>query len=68
MMAIETIIGDIGRHLKIDPLDVRKRNLYGGSGRDETHYGMRVEDAPLDEIPGGPRDTDTLSQSAGKNH
>ncbi|MFM7966423.1 MAG: molybdopterin cofactor-binding domain-containing protein, partial [Betaproteobacteria bacterium] len=50
MMAIETIIGDIGRHLKIDPLDVRKRNLYGGPGRDETHYGMRVEDAPLDEI------------------
>jgi xanthine dehydrogenase large subunit len=50
MMAIETIIGDIGRHLKIDPLDVRKRNLYGGPGRDETHYGMRVEDAPLDAL------------------
>jgi len=50
MMAIETIIGDIGRHLKIDPLDARKRNLYGGPGRNETHYGMRVEDAPLDEI------------------
>jgi xanthine dehydrogenase large subunit len=50
MMAIETIIGDISRHLKIDALDIRRRNLYGGPGRDETHYGMRIEDAPLDAI------------------
>ena len=50
MMAIETIIGDIARHLRRDALDIRKRNLYGGPGRYETHYGMRVEDAPLDEI------------------
>ncbi|MFM8676425.1 MAG: xanthine dehydrogenase molybdopterin binding subunit, partial [Burkholderiaceae bacterium] len=50
MMAIETIIGEIARHLHQDALDVRIRNLYGGPGRDETHYGMRVEDAPIDEI------------------
>lgn len=50
MMAIETIIGDIARHLHQDALDVRIRNLYGGPGRNETHYGMRVEDAPIDEI------------------
>ena len=33
MMAIETIIGDIGRHLKVDALDIRRRNLYGGRYR-----------------------------------
>jgi len=44
MLAIETILGDIARKLGRDPLDVRRRNLYGGPGRDTTHYGMRVED------------------------
>lgn len=44
MLAIETILGDIARQLGHDPLDVRRRNLYGGPGRDTTHYGMRVED------------------------
>ncbi|MEP6587802.1 MAG: molybdopterin cofactor-binding domain-containing protein, partial [Polaromonas sp.] len=28
----------------LDPLDVRKRNLYGIGERDVTHYGMTVED------------------------
>jgi xanthine dehydrogenase large subunit len=28
MMVIETIMGDIARHLKLDPLEVRRRNLY----------------------------------------
>jgi xanthine dehydrogenase large subunit len=31
MMVIETIMGDIARHLKIDPLAVRIRNLYDGA-------------------------------------
>ena len=44
MIVIETIIGEIGRHLGQDPLDIRRRNLYGGPGRDLTHYGMTVED------------------------
>jgi xanthine dehydrogenase large subunit len=30
MMVIETIMGDIARSLKIDPLQVRRRNLYDG--------------------------------------
>jgi xanthine dehydrogenase large subunit len=44
MFAIETILGDIARHLGLDALDVRERNLYGPAPRDTTHYGMRVED------------------------
>ncbi len=60
MIVIEAIMGDIARRLKMDPLDVRLRNLYsdetvsplaatshtGGreSRRDTTHYQMQVED------------------------
>jgi xanthine dehydrogenase large subunit len=44
MFAIETILGDIARHLGLDALDVRERNLYGPAPRDVTHYGMRLED------------------------
>ena len=57
VIVIEAIMGDIARHLKLDPLDVRMRNLYSDEAiagtqlkRDTTHYGMRVEDnilAPL---------------------
>ena len=57
VILIETVMGDIARHLGLDPLDVRMRNLYSdeaiaGTGlrRDTTHYGMCVEDnilAPL---------------------
>jgi xanthine dehydrogenase large subunit len=60
VIAIETILGEIARHLGLDPLAVRLRNLYAdapatpgltASGRrDTTHYHMRVEDnilAPL---------------------
>jgi xanthine dehydrogenase large subunit len=44
MFAIETIIDDIARSLGCDPLDVRKRNLYGTDGCNVTPYGMTVED------------------------
>jgi xanthine dehydrogenase large subunit len=56
MIVTESILGDIARHLKLDPLAVRLANLYSdeaaaaGGLRDTTHYGMRVEDnilAPL---------------------
>ncbi|AMO22354.1 xanthine dehydrogenase molybdopterin binding subunit [Ramlibacter solisilvae] len=50
MILIEAILGDIARTLGLDPLDVRKRNLYGIADRNVTHYGMKVEDnilAPL---------------------
>ncbi|NIC40069.1 xanthine dehydrogenase molybdopterin binding subunit, partial [Aquabacterium sp. A08] len=60
VIAIETILGDIARHLGLDPLAVRLRNLYSdapaapgltASGRrDTTHYQMRVEDNILEPL------------------
>jgi xanthine dehydrogenase large subunit len=63
VIVIETIMGDIARHLQMDALDVRMRNLYcdevlegekasdpKAPRRDTTHYQMKVEDnilAPL---------------------
>jgi xanthine dehydrogenase large subunit len=49
MMAIERVIDTIAWTLGLDPLDVRKTNLYA-PGRDLTPYGQTVEDhdvAPL---------------------
>lgn len=50
MIVIEAIMGDIARTLDLDPLDVRKRNLYGIGERDVTHYQMKVEDNILDPL------------------
>jgi len=50
MVVIEHILGEIARSLGLDPLDVRRRNLYGTTERNTTHYQMPVEDnilAPL---------------------
>ncbi|MFZ0124890.1 MAG: molybdopterin cofactor-binding domain-containing protein, partial [Xanthobacteraceae bacterium] len=49
MMAGERMIDDIAWTLGLDPLDVRKRNLYG-EGRDVTPYGMQVTDNILPEL------------------
>jgi xanthine dehydrogenase large subunit len=43
MMVIEAVIDHIARTLRLDPLDVRRANLYGIGERDQTHYGQRVE-------------------------
>ncbi len=50
MMGIEHVMDEIARYLKIDPLDVRKKNFYGIGERDVTPYGMKVEDNLLMEI------------------
>jgi xanthine dehydrogenase large subunit len=57
VILIEAIMGDIARQLKMDPLDVRLRNLYSdealadGSGkRDTTHYQMQLEDNILQPL------------------
>lgn len=42
MMVIEQAMDDIARYLRLDPLEVRKRNLYR-PGRDTTHYGQTIE-------------------------
>ncbi len=49
MMVIETIMGDIARHLGLDALQVRLRNLYAPSGQ-TTHYHMPVEDSILHDL------------------
>jgi xanthine dehydrogenase large subunit len=43
MLAIERVIDAIAWNLGLDPLDVRKANLYS-AGRDLTPYGQTVED------------------------
>lgn len=49
MIVTEAILSDIARHLHLDPLAVRLRNLYSeepstkGVARNTTHYGMQVE-------------------------
>jgi xanthine dehydrogenase large subunit len=51
MIVTEAILGDIARHLELDALAVRQRNLYSAEPvaagsptlRNTTHYGMEVE-------------------------
>ena len=51
MIVIEAIMGDIARHLRLDPLDVRLRNLYSDEmSRNTTHYQMKVEDNILQPL------------------
>lgn len=50
MMIIERAMDDIARVVGCDPLDVRKRNLYGGVGRDTTPYHQQVEHNLLPEL------------------
>ncbi|ANJ66113.1 xanthine dehydrogenase molybdopterin binding subunit [Halothiobacillus diazotrophicus] len=49
MMIIERAMDDIARHLGLDPLDVRKRNLYR-PGRDITHYGQHIDQHVLPDL------------------
>jgi len=50
VILIETILGDVARSLGLDPLDVRRRNLYGVDERNLTHYQMKVEDNILEPL------------------
>ncbi|EAQ99149.1 xanthine dehydrogenase molybdopterin binding subunit [Congregibacter litoralis] len=51
MVAIEDIIDAIARKTGMDPLDVRKKNLYtSAGGRDVTHYGQTIEQHVLPQI------------------
>jgi xanthine dehydrogenase large subunit len=50
MMGIEHVIDAIARNLGKDPLEIRKRNLYGTGERDVTPYHMIVEDNILPEL------------------
>ncbi len=59
MIVIEAILSDVARHLGLDPLDVRLRNLYGTTDRNVTHYQMTVEDNILQPL------ISTLAESSG---
>ncbi len=50
MFAIEYILDEIARHLRLDPFDVRRANFYGDAPRDETPYRMKVEDNVMPEL------------------
>lgn len=50
MMGIERVVDRIAWALGLDPLDVRKRNLYGDGERDLTPYGMHVTDNVLPQL------------------
>jgi xanthine dehydrogenase large subunit len=50
MYAVEGVIAAIARRLGLDPLEVRKRNLYGKDERNTTHYGMTIRDNVLPEL------------------
>jgi xanthine dehydrogenase large subunit len=50
MVGIEHVVDEIARHLRIDPLTVRKRNFYGKRDRNVTPYHMTVEDNVIAEL------------------
>ena len=50
MMGIEEVLDLIARHRGLDPLDVRKANLYGEAPRNVTPYYMNVEDNILPDL------------------
>ena len=52
MIGIERVMDEIALSLGKDPLDVRKANFYGETGRDVTPYHMTVEDNVIGEIVG----------------
>ena len=62
MLGIERIIHHIAHHLRLDPLAVRRVNLYeppdGPGQRNRTPYGMDVEDCVIEQI------TEELAQTS----
>ena len=50
VMGAERAIEEIAYALGLDTLEVRRRNFYGGEGRDVTPYHQRVEDNILERI------------------
>jgi len=50
MAAIENIVDRVARHLKKDPLEVRRLNFYRDPDANVTHYGQTVELNFLDPI------------------
>lgn len=47
MAVMETVIDRVARHLKKDPIEIRRKNFYGLNNRNITHYGQTVENNRL---------------------
>ncbi len=50
MLAIETLIDTIARHLGSDALDIRKLNFYGRTERNITPYHQTIDDNIIEDI------------------
>ncbi|MBR3191404.1 xanthine dehydrogenase molybdopterin binding subunit [Bosea sp. (in: a-proteobacteria)] len=50
MVGVERFIEEVAYATGLDPLEVRKRNLYGGEGREITPYHQPVEDMIAAEV------------------
>jgi len=50
MYAIEYVIDDIARSLGLDPLEVRRRNIYGVDERNVTPYQQTIEDNIINSL------------------
>ncbi len=50
MMGIEHVVDEIARHLRLDPLSVRKHNFYGQVERNITPYHMTIQDNVLPDL------------------
>src|SRR5690606_24240068 len=50
MLGAERIIEEVAFSLGKDPLEIRRKNFYGGRGRDVTPYHQRVEDNIVERI------------------
>jgi xanthine dehydrogenase large subunit len=50
IMGIECVMDEIARHLRRDPLEIRRRNFYGTNQRNVTPYGMTVEDNIIGDL------------------
>lgn len=50
MVGAERFIEEVAYATGLDPLEVRKRNLYGGDGREITPYHQQVEDMIAGEV------------------
>jgi len=50
MLAMENVIDAMAFHLDMDPLDIRRKNLYGPAGRDVTPYHQQVNTFTVPEV------------------
>ena len=50
MVGAERFIEEVAYATGLDPLEVRRRNLYGGTGRDVTPYHQTVEDSIAGDV------------------